>query len=61
MNVRYTPRARGDMDAILSYIEQRNPQGARNVARTMRKTIELSVSFRKRVAWLANRGRGFCR
>ena len=26
MRVRYTPRARGDMDAILSYIDQRNPQ-----------------------------------
>jgi plasmid stabilization system protein ParE len=41
MKVRYTSRARGDMDAILSYIDQRNPQGARNVARTMHKTVEL--------------------
>jgi plasmid stabilization system protein ParE len=45
MKVRYTPRARGDMDAILSYIDQRNPQGARNVARTMHKTIELIGQF----------------
>jgi toxin ParE1/3/4 len=45
MKVRYTPRARGDMDAILSYIDQRNPQGARNVARTMHKTVELIEQF----------------
>jgi plasmid stabilization system protein ParE len=45
MKVRYTPRARGDLDAILSYIDQRNPQGARNVARTMHKTIELIGQF----------------
>jgi plasmid stabilization system protein ParE len=30
MKVNYTPRARGDIDAILNYIDQRNPQGARN-------------------------------
>jgi plasmid stabilization system protein ParE len=47
LKVRYTPRARGDMDAILSYIDQRNPQGARNVARTMHKTIEFML-IRKR-------------
>jgi len=45
MKVRYTPRARGDMDAILSYIDQRNPQGARNVARTIHKTVELIGQF----------------
>jgi plasmid stabilization system protein ParE len=45
MNVRYSPRARGDLDAILSYVDQRNPQGARNVARTMHKTIELIGQF----------------
>jgi toxin ParE1/3/4 len=45
MKVRYTPRAQGDIDAILSYIDQRNPQGARNVARTMHKTIELIEQF----------------
>jgi len=45
MKVRYTPRARGDMDTILSYIDQRNPQGARNVARTMHKTVELIEQF----------------
>jgi plasmid stabilization system protein ParE len=33
------------MDAIFSYIDQRNPQGARNVARTMHKTIELIGQF----------------
>jgi plasmid stabilization system protein ParE len=45
MKVHYMPRARGDIDAILSYIDQRNPQGARNVARIMHKTIELIGQF----------------
>jgi toxin ParE1/3/4 len=45
MRVRYTPRARGDIVEILAYISQRNPQGARNVARAMHKTIELIGQF----------------
>jgi toxin ParE1/3/4 len=45
MRVRYTPRSRGDVDAILAYIDLRNPQGARNVARAMRKTIALIGQF----------------
>ena len=41
MRVRYTPRARSDLVDILKYIDERSPQGARNVKRTIRKTIEL--------------------
>jgi plasmid stabilization system protein ParE len=45
MNVRYTPRARNDLSTILSYIEQNSPQGARNVARAVSKTIQLIAEF----------------
>ncbi|MGB6538775.1 MAG: type II toxin-antitoxin system RelE/ParE family toxin [Xanthobacteraceae bacterium] len=45
MKVEYTPRAREDLVAILSYIEQRSPQGARNVARGFYRTIELIGEF----------------
>jgi len=45
MKVEYTPRARDDLAAILTYIEQHSPQGARNVARAIRKTIELIGEF----------------
>ena len=31
MKVRYTPRARGDIDAIFQYLDERSPSGARNV------------------------------
>jgi plasmid stabilization system protein ParE len=41
MRVRYTLRAGDDLRTILSYIDSRNPQGAINVARAMRKAIEL--------------------
>jgi plasmid stabilization system protein ParE len=45
MRVQYSPRARDDLIAILIYIEHRSPQGARNVARALRKTIELIGEF----------------
>jgi plasmid stabilization system protein ParE len=45
MNVRYTPRARDDLTAILSYIERHSRQGASNVARAVHKTIELIAQF----------------
>jgi len=45
MRVRYTPRARSDLANILKYIDERSPQGARNVKRTIRKTIELIGRF----------------
>jgi plasmid stabilization system protein ParE len=39
MRVRYTPRAGDDLRTILSYIGSQSPQGAINVARTMRRAI----------------------
>lgn len=47
MKVRYTPRARSDLEAILAYIDERNPRGASNVKRTILKTIELIQEFPK--------------
>ena len=41
MRVRLTPRARGDLEDILTFIDERNPAGARNVKRTIRKTVDL--------------------
>jgi toxin ParE1/3/4 len=47
MIVRFTPRARGDLLSILTFIEGHSPQGARNVARVMQKTVELIGQFPK--------------
>jgi plasmid stabilization system protein ParE len=33
MRVRYTPRARADLEAIFSYLDSRNPAGAAAVKR----------------------------
>ena len=41
MRVRFTPRARDDLEAILQYLDERSPQGAMSVKRTLRKTIDL--------------------
>ena len=41
MRVRHTRRSRADLQAILDYIDSRNPQGARNVKRAIQKTIDL--------------------
>jgi len=35
MRVRYTPRARADIEKIYRYIEERSPAGARNVLRAI--------------------------
>jgi plasmid stabilization system protein ParE len=45
MRVRYTPRARSDLQSILQYIDERSPLGARNVKRALQKTIELISEF----------------
>ena len=45
MRVRYTPRARDDLAEILKYLDDRSPQGSRNVKRTIRKTVELIGQF----------------
>jgi toxin ParE1/3/4 len=45
MRVRYTPRARSDLQSILQYIDERSPRGARNIKRAVQKTIELIGEF----------------
>jgi len=45
MRVRYTPRARSDLQSILQQIDERSPLGARNVKRAIQKTIELVGEF----------------
>jgi plasmid stabilization system protein ParE len=45
MKVRYTPRARSDLELILQYIDERSPVGARNVKRAIQRTIELIGEF----------------
>jgi len=37
MKVRYTPRARSDLQSMLQYIDERSPLGARNVKRSIQK------------------------
>jgi plasmid stabilization system protein ParE len=39
MRVRYTPRARSDLQTILEYLDRQCLQGARNVKRAIKKTI----------------------
>jgi toxin ParE1/3/4 len=41
MRIRYTPRARNDLDEIFQYINPRNPRGAANVLRAIDASVEL--------------------
>lgn len=41
MRVRYTQQAHHDLEAILSFVEQQSPPGARNFTRALYKTIEV--------------------
>ena len=45
MRVRYTPRARDDLEAIIEYLANRNLQGARNIKRTLDATVDVIGSF----------------
>ena len=45
MRVRFTPRARGDLEAIIDYLSHQNLQGARNVRRSLEATINLIGHF----------------
>ena len=45
MRVRFTPRARSDLQSILQYIDERSPSAARNVKRAFQSTIELISEF----------------
>lgn len=41
MIVRYTPRARGDLDKILVYLDERSPKGAKHVHYSIKRVVEL--------------------
>lgn len=42
MRVRYTPRARGDIDRIYGYLDKRSASGARNVLLPFMPVCDLS-------------------
>jgi len=39
MKVRYTPRARADVEAIFSYLDSRNPTAAVRVKREIERSV----------------------
>ena len=41
MIVRYTPRASGDLDNILTYLDERSSEGAKHVHYSIRRVVEL--------------------
>ena len=45
MRIRYTPRARSDLQNILEYLDERNPLGALNVKRVLQSTLKLIEQF----------------
>lgn len=45
MRIRYTPRARRDLQNILEYLDERNPLGALNVKRVLQSTLKLIAQF----------------
>ena len=45
MRVRFTSRARQDLEAIIDYLVDQNPRGARNVGRALDSTIRLIGRF----------------
>jgi plasmid stabilization system protein ParE len=45
MKVRYTPRARGDIEQIYRFLEERSPAGARNVLRAIYAGVQFISEF----------------
>jgi len=45
MKVRYTLRARGDLDAIFSYLDERSPAAARSVKTLIERRIASLADF----------------
>ena len=39
MRIRYTPRARSDLEEIFAYLDQRSPQGALSAKQTIERRI----------------------
>jgi plasmid stabilization system protein ParE len=45
MRVRYTFRARSDLDAIFAYLDERSPAGARTVKQAIERRIASLADF----------------
>jgi plasmid stabilization system protein ParE len=45
MRVRYTPRARGDIEGIWRYIEERSPSGAGNVLKAIYAGVQFIAEY----------------
>jgi toxin ParE1/3/4 len=45
MRVRYTPRARTDLEAILRHLAEHSPQGMRSVKQAIDNTVRLIEQF----------------
>jgi toxin ParE1/3/4 len=45
MRIRYTPRARDDLAAIYSFLDQRSPAGAQSVKIAVERRIRLLADF----------------
>jgi toxin ParE1/3/4 len=45
MKVRYTPRARGDLEAILQYLSLHSPEGMLNLKRALQNTERLISQY----------------
>jgi plasmid stabilization system protein ParE len=56
LKIRFTPRAEKELAAVLSYIEQRSPQGADSVRKRINELLDL-ISKYPWAAPLTTRGR----
>ena len=45
MNVRFTPRALAELDAVLDFVAERSPSGARRIQQRIRSLIDLLPNF----------------
>jgi toxin ParE1/3/4 len=45
MRIRYTPRARGDIEQIYRFLEERSPAGARNVLRAIYAGVQFISEY----------------
>ena len=45
MRLRYTPRARGDIEQIYRFLQERSPAGARNVLRAIYAGVQFISEF----------------
>ena len=45
MNIRFSPRSEGDIEAITEYLEERSPEGARKVLRSLLLAIDFIKSY----------------